>query len=68
MNHVKMDSEITRLVVEKKGKFAHSLLKAEKEERDYLRKIVFDNFDRIDPVELIYALEYSGIHVDKARV
>ncbi|MGD9716045.1 MAG: EAL and HDOD domain-containing protein [Sulfuricurvum sp.] len=68
MNHVKMDSEITRLVVEKKGKFAHSLLKAEKEERDYLRKIVFDNFDRIDPVELIYALEYSGIHVDKAKV
>lgn len=68
MNHVKMDSEITRLVVEKKGKFAHSLLKAEKEERDYLRKIVFDNFDRIDPVELIYALEYSGTHVDKARV
>lgn len=68
MNLVKMDSEITRLVVEKKGKFAHSLLKAEKEERDYLRKIVFDNFDRIDPVELIYALEYSGIHVDKARV
>ncbi|MFZ5374045.1 MAG: EAL and HDOD domain-containing protein [Campylobacterota bacterium] len=68
MNHVKMDSEITRLVVEKKGKFAHSLLKAEKEERDYLRKIVFDNFDRIDPVELIYALEYSGVHVDKARI
>lgn len=68
MNHVKMDSEITRLVTEKKGKFAPSLQKAELIEKEYLRKLIIENFDKLDPIELIYALEYSGVHIDKTKL
>ena len=68
MNHVKMDRDITRLVVDKQGKFAYSLLQAEKAEKEYLKKIVFENFDQISPVELIYALEFSGIEIDKSKL
>jgi len=65
MKYVQMDKEITRLVIDKKGKFAHSLIKAEKIEKEYLKKLVFDNFDKLDTVELIYTLEFSGIEVTK---
>ncbi|WP_294913569.1 EAL and HDOD domain-containing protein [Sulfuricurvum sp. UBA5598] len=68
MNHVKMDSEITRLVIEKKGKFAPSLQKAELMEKEYLRTLIIENFDKLDPIELIYALEYSGVHIDKTKL
>lgn len=68
MHQVKMDKDITSLVVEKKGKFAHSLLKAEKEEKEYLKKLVMDNFDKLDTAEIIYALEYSGVSIDKNRL
>jgi len=67
MNQVQMDREITRLVVEKKGKFAHSLMKAEKDEKEYLKKLIFDNFDKLNTVELIYILEFSGVEIDKNR-
>lgn len=68
MHHANMDKEITRLVVEKKGKFAHSLLKAEQLEKAHLKKIVMENFDKLDNIELIYALEYSGIPIDKIKI
>lgn len=68
MNQVHMDREITRLVVEKKGKFAHSLMKVEKSEKDYLKKLIFDNFDRLNTVELIYILEFSGVEIEKNKV
>lgn len=68
MHQVKMDKDITSLVVEKKGKFAHSLLKAEKEEKEYLKKMVMENFDKLDTAEIIYALEYSGVHIEKNRL
>lgn len=68
MNQVKMDREITRLVVEKQGKFAYSLLQAEKAEKAYLKKLLLENFDKIDPVQLIYALEFSGIEIDKSKL
>jgi hypothetical protein len=29
---------------------------------------VFENFDQISPVELIYALEFSGIEIDKSKL
>lgn len=68
MNQVQMDREITRLVVEKKGKFAHSLMKVEKNEKEYLKKLIFDNFDKLNTVELIYILEFSGVEIDKSRL
>lgn len=68
MNHVKMDREITRLIVEKKGKFAYSLMKAEKAEKEYLKKIFLENFEKINPVELVDALEYSGVEIDRSKL
>ncbi len=68
MTQVKMDKDITSLVVEKKGKFAHSLIQAEKAEKEYLKKLVMDNFDKLDTAEIIYALEYSGVHVEKNKI
>lgn len=68
MNHVKMDREITRLVVEKTGKFAYSLLQAEKAEKEYLRQLILENFDKIDLIHLIYALEFSGIEINKNKL
>ena len=68
MHQVKMDKDITSLVVEKKGKFVHSLIQAEKAEKEYLKKLILENFDKLDTAELIYTLEFSGIHIEKTRV
>jgi EAL and modified HD-GYP domain-containing signal transduction protein len=68
MKQMKMDKDITTLVVEKKGKFAHSLIQAEKVEKEYLKKLVMENFDKLDTAEIIYTLEYSGISVEKNRL
>lgn len=68
MAHVNMDREITRLVIDKKGKFAASLMKIEESEKEYLKKLVMENFNILDTVELIYTLEYSGITVDRTKL
>jgi EAL and modified HD-GYP domain-containing signal transduction protein len=68
MKQMKMDKDITTLVVEKKGKFAHSLIQAEKAEKEYLKKLVMENFDKLDTAEIIYTLEYSDITVEKNRL
>lgn len=68
MKYINLDKDITSLVVERKGKFASSFLKAEKSERDYLKKLLFDNFDKIDSIDIIYALGFSGVEIDKNRL
>ncbi|MFA6629120.1 MAG: EAL domain-containing protein [Sulfuricurvum sp.] len=68
MNHVNMDREISRLVIDKKGKFAASLMKIEQSEKEYLKKLVMENFNILDTVELIYTLEYSGVSVDRNKL
>ncbi|QSZ41152.1 EAL domain-containing protein [Sulfurimonas aquatica] len=65
MAHVKMDRDITSLVLEKKGIFAGSLLKAEQAEKAYLRKIMLANFDKLDTTDLIYTLEDGGVEINK---
>ncbi|MDT8337923.1 MAG: diguanylate phosphodiesterase, partial [Sulfurimonas sp.] len=68
MNHIQMDKDITSLVLEKKGIFAPSLIKAEKEEKKYLRQIMLENFDKLHTTDLIYTLEYSGVDIDRSKL
>lgn len=68
MKNINMDKEITQLVVEKKGKFATSLRKAEEVERDYLKGLICNNFDKINVTDIIYSLEFAGIGIDKNKL
>ena len=68
MNHVNMDREISRLVIDKKGKFAASLMKIEQSEKEYLKKLVMENFNTLDTVEMIHTPQYSGVSVDPNKL
>ena len=65
MNQVHMDRDITTLIIEKKGIFAGSLIRAEKAEKDYLKKIMLANFEKLNTPDLIYTLEDGGVAIDK---
>jgi EAL and modified HD-GYP domain-containing signal transduction protein len=65
MSYVKMDSDITDLIVSKRGIFASSLMRAEQAEKAYLRKIMLENFEKLETSDLIYALEGNGVIIDK---
>jgi len=65
MAYVQMDRDITQLVLDKKGIFAASLMRAEVAEKIYLKKIMMANFDQLNTVDLIYTLEDGGIDVNK---
>lgn len=65
MNHIQMDRDITSLVLEKKGIFAGSLMRAEKAEKEHLKKVMLANFEKLDSTDLIYTLEDSGVEIDK---
>jgi len=68
MKHINMDKDIDSLVVDKKGKFASSLIKVEKSEREYLKKLVINNFDKISTTDIIYALRFNNIEIDKNKL
>lgn len=68
MSYVNLDKDITLLIIDKKGKFAPSFFKAEKSEREYLKKIMIDNFDKINTVDIIYALGFGGIKIDRSKL
>lgn len=68
MKHINMDSDITSLVLEKKGIFAGSLMRAEQAEKEYLRKIMIANFDKLDTTDLVNTLECGGIEIDKDKI
>lgn len=68
MDHIQMDNDITSLVLEKKGIFAASLMRAEKAEKDYLRKMMMENFEKLHTNDLIYTLEYGGVEIDKSQL
>jgi len=65
MNYVKMDRDITMLVLEKKGIFASSLMRAEEAEKVYLKKMMMANFEKLSTSDLVATLEESGIEIDK---
>lgn len=67
MRHIKMDKDITSLVLEKKGIFAPSLERAEKAEKEYLKKVMMENFEKLSTSELIYTLEDSGVPIENDK-
>ncbi|MDY0116605.1 MAG: EAL domain-containing protein [Sulfurimonadaceae bacterium] len=67
MEHIKMDKDITSLVLEKKGIFAESLDRAEKMEKEYLKKVMIDNFEKLNTQEIIYTLEDGGVSIDNEK-
>ncbi|MDP3300505.1 MAG: EAL domain-containing protein [Sulfuricurvum sp.] len=68
MTHINMDSDITSLVLEKKGIFAGSLMRAEQAEKEYLRQIMIANFDKLYTTDLVNTLECGGIEIDKNKI
>lgn len=65
---IKLDSDITDLVVKKKGKFLSGLLKAEQKEHVYLKRLCIDNFHKIDPLDILYTLEMNGVDIDLSQL
>lgn len=68
MKDVKVDKDITDLVIGKKGKFLSSFKKAEASEREYLKQLLFTNFEKIDISLLLYTLELSNIPIDNNKL
>lgn len=68
MTHINMDSDITSLILQKKGIFAGSLMRAEQAEKEYLRKIMIANFDKLYTTDLVNTLEGGGIEIDKDKI
>ncbi len=68
MEYVQMDSDITQLVLEKKGIFAGSLMRAEDAEKVYLKKVMMKNFEKLDTIDLIYTLKDNGVDIDKDKI
>lgn len=68
MAHINMDSDITALILHKKGIFAGSLMRAEQAEKEYLRKIMIANFDKLYTTDLVNTLEGGGIEIDKDKI
>lgn len=64
---INLDKDITDLVVNKKGRYLSSLLKSEKLEQDYMKKLIIANFEKIDPIDIIYTLTLNGIDIDKNK-
>jgi len=56
------------LVLERKGIFAGSLMRAETAEKEYLKKLMLANFDKLDANDLIATLEESGVEIDKNKL
>ncbi len=65
MERVNMDNDITMLVIHKKGIFASSLMRAEIAEKEYLKKKILDNFEKLNTSDLVTTLEDVGITLDK---
>lgn len=65
---IKLDKDITDLVLNKKGAFLSSLLKSEESERAYFKKLFIENFDKIDLIDITYLLGVNNIDVDKSKL
>jgi len=68
MKQINIDKEINDLIIYKKGIFAGSLIRAEQSEREYLKKIMIANFDKLNIDEILYTLEEGGVDIDKDKI
>ena len=64
---INLDKDIVDLVVRKKGKFMSSLLKSELTERAYMKSLCLNNFDKIDPMDILYTLVENGVDIDNDK-
>jgi len=60
--------DITDLIVHKRGKFLPSFKKVELSEKEYLKQLVINNFDKLDLNMILYALESGQVHIDKNKI
>jgi EAL and modified HD-GYP domain-containing signal transduction protein len=67
MKNIKVDKDINDLVLLKSGKFLSSFRKAEFVEREYLKKLIINNFDKINTADILSTLELNKIHIDKDK-
>lgn len=65
LKDIKLDKDITDLIVSKKGKFLSSFNKAEHSEREYFKRLLCNNFEKIDINLILYTLELSNIPIDR---
>lgn len=63
-----MHKDIIDLIVHKRGKFLTSFKKAEQSEKEYLKQLVMNNFEKLDINMILYALEFGKIHIDKNKI
>lgn len=68
LKDIKMDKDITDLLIEKKGRFLASFREAEHSAKEYLKKLLIQNFDKVDFIDIIYALELNNIPIDKEKL
>lgn len=65
---IQLDSDILDLIVRKQGKFLSSLLESEVKERAYLKRLCADNFHKMNQLDVLYALEMSGVEIDIDKI
>lgn len=65
MSHVKMDKEIVNLVINKTGRFSDSLKTIEKKEKEELKKVICEQFNKLRVEDILYALEFGGIKLEE---
>ena len=68
LKDIKLDKDVNDLVIRGKGRFQGSYLKAKQEEKAYLKSLLVSNFDKLDPIDIIYLLEENGIHIDNDKI
>ena len=68
LKDINMDKDITDLLVSKRGKFLAGFREAELSERQYLKQLFIQNFDSINILDIIYALEFNNIHINKDKL
>jgi len=64
MKGLSLDKDIEDLVVTRSGKFLSDFTKTQENEKSYLKKVMNDNFDRIDVSYIIDALDLSGVKIE----
>lgn len=63
-----MHKDITDLIVHNRGKFLTSFKKVELSEKEYLKQLVINNFEKLDLNMILYALESGQVHIDKDKI
>lgn len=65
LKDIKLDKDITDLIIHKRGKFLSTFKEIEYAEKEYLKNLVCSNFEKIDITLLLYTLELSHIPIKK---